>query len=88
MRNNLASILATASDKSIRDGPKALNLVERAEQLSGRDNPKILRILAAAYAETGRFQEATETARHGLELANSQGNTSLANMFETDLARY
>jgi protein O-mannosyl-transferase len=87
-QNNLAWILATSSNKSVRDGAKALNLIQRAQQLSGSGDPKILRTLAAAYAETGRFQEATETARQGLELANAQGNTSLVNTFETDLARY
>jgi hypothetical protein len=87
-QNNLAWILAASPDALIRDGPKALNLAQRAQQLSGKSNPKIFRTLAAAYAENSRFQEAIDTAQSGLDLATAQGNTALAEMFETDLALY
>ena len=43
---------------------------------------------AAAYAENGRFTDATATAGSGLQLANTQRNSALTKIFETDLAHY
>src|SRR5205823_14820430 len=47
-RNNLAWLLATSSDASIRDGPKAMELAKQAVQLSGGKipiNSGLLRLL-------------------------------------------
>ncbi|HEY2913694.1 MAG TPA: tetratricopeptide repeat protein, partial [Candidatus Angelobacter sp.] len=85
---NLGGILATSPETSIRNGPQALALAERANQLSADKNPAVLRTLAAAYAENGRFTEATVTAESGLQLANTQDNSALAKSFESDLAHY
>jgi len=46
-QNNLAWILATSSDSSIRDGAKAVALAEKAVQLSSRKNPNFFPTLAA-----------------------------------------
>ena len=63
--NNLALVLATCRQDSLRDGSKAVELAQRADQLTHRGNPYILGTLAAAYAEAGRFSEAvTATAQH------------------------
>jgi tetratricopeptide (TPR) repeat protein len=86
--NNLAWVLAAFPEASIRHGDKALRLADRANQLSGSKDPAVLRTLAAAYAENGRFTEAIETAESGLQLANAQGNSALAKIFESDLANY
>jgi protein O-mannosyl-transferase len=86
--NNLAWVLAAFPEASIRNGDKALRLADRANQLSGRKDPAVLRTLAAAYAENGRFTEATATAESGLQLANTQDNSALAKIFESDLAHY
>jgi tetratricopeptide (TPR) repeat protein len=86
--NNLAWVLAAFPEASIRNGDKALRLAERANQLSGSKDPAVLRTLAAAYAENGRFSEATATAESGLQLANAQNNSALAKIFESDLAHY
>jgi len=86
--NNLAWVLAAFPDASIRNGDKALRLADRANQLSGGKDPNVLRTLAAAYAENGRFTEATATAESGLQLANTQDNSAVAKIFETDLAHY
>jgi len=45
-------------------------------------------VLAAAYAEQGQFAEATKTARRGLELATTRGDTGLARLLENDIALY
>jgi len=86
--NNLAWVLAAFPEASIRNGEKALRLANRANQLSGSRDPAVLRTLAAAYAENGRFTEATATAENGLQLANTQNNSALAKIFESDLAHY
>jgi tetratricopeptide (TPR) repeat protein len=86
--NNLAWVLAAFPEASIRNGDKALRLADRANQLSGSKDPAVLRTLAAAYAENGRFTEATATAESGLQLANTQDNSALAKIFESDLAHY
>ena len=67
-----------------------MRLAERADSASTRSDkhPTILRILAAAYAEAGRFAEAKETAQHALEAANIQGNTTLADALQGELALY
>jgi tetratricopeptide (TPR) repeat protein len=56
--NNLAWILATAPDEKLRDGKRALPNAKRACELSGWKDPYCMGTLAAAYAETGNFQEA------------------------------
>lgn len=86
--NNLAWVLATFPESWIRNGEQALALAKHANQLSGDNNPTILRTLAAAYAENGRFTEASVTAERGLQLANAQEKPAVANVFERDLARY
>ena len=79
---------ATSPERTFRDGARAVQLAEQALQLSGGKNPIIFRTLAAAYAESDRFPEATETARRGVELANSQGNPSLAAELQTNIVLY
>jgi tetratricopeptide (TPR) repeat protein len=86
--NNLAWLLATSSDASIRDGPKAMELAEQAVQLSSGKDPSYLRTLAAACAETGRFSEAKETAQRALQAAQVQGNSTLANAIRDEIALY
>ena len=88
--SNLAWLLATSSDSSLRNGSEAVRLAERADSASSRseNHPTVLRILAAAYAEAGQFTEARETAQHALEAANVQGNTTLANALQGELALY
>ena len=65
-RNNLAWLLATSSDASIRDGNRAIELAKQAVQLSGGKDADYLRTLAAAYAETGRFAEAARDCSTGI----------------------
>jgi tetratricopeptide (TPR) repeat protein len=88
--SNLAWLLATSADPALRNGSEAVRLAERADSASSRSDkhPTVLRILAAAYAEAGRFAEAKETAQHALEAANIQGNTTLADALQGELALY
>jgi len=86
--SNLAWVLATSPDDSLRDGPKAVQLAQGALRLSDGRIPIIFRTLAAAYAESGDFQKAIETARRGLKLADSQGNSSLIADLQGNIALY
>jgi tetratricopeptide (TPR) repeat protein len=87
-RHNLAWVLATSADPSIRNGPKAVVLAEQAVQLSGGTNPTFFRTLAAAYAESRRFPEAIGAAERGMEMATEQGKSGLANALKSEIALY
>jgi tetratricopeptide (TPR) repeat protein len=87
-QSNLAWLLATSSDPSLRNGSEAVLLAETASRLSGGNRPLILRILAAAYAETGRFADAIETAQQALRLAGAEDNTILVNALQKEIALY
>src|SRR6266481_5070320 len=63
--SNLAWVFATCPEDSIRDGTRAVELAEKAMRLSGGKIPMIYKVLAAAYAESGRFADALETAQRG-----------------------
>jgi protein O-mannosyl-transferase len=70
--DQLAWTLATDPDDSLRDSAEAVELAERAVQLTGGRNPEILATLAAAEAEAGRYPKAVEIAERALDLAASQ----------------
>ena len=81
VQNNLAWLLATTPDASLRNGAKAVELAEQARQLTEGGNPMVLHTLAAAYAEAGRYADATTTARRALEAAAAQKNDDLTAKF-------
>lgn len=89
-QSNLAWILATSSDPSVRNGSEAVFLADKADSQSSRseNHPIVLRILAAAYAESGRFAEAKETAQRALQEAQIQGNSVLSNSLRDEIALY
>jgi protein O-mannosyl-transferase len=86
--NNLAWLLATCSDRSLRDGAKAVALARQASEHSGDQNPVILGTLAAAYAETGQRSEALATAQRARQLALAQNNLVLARVLESQVRQY
>ncbi len=87
-QNNLASVLAICPQASLRNGKQAVELAERANQLTGGGNPATLCTLAAAYAEAGRFPEAVATAQRALDLAEKQSNTALAAVLRSQMKLY
>jgi len=84
----LAWLLATCPDASLRNGEKAVSLARQANAGTGGENPAVLHTLAAAYAEAGRFAEAVETARRALSLAGTQSNRALSAQLEYELSLY
>jgi protein O-mannosyl-transferase len=85
---NLAWLLATCSNDSLRDGNKAVKLAGQANQLLGGTNPLVLRTLAAGYAETGQFTKAIESAQVAVQLARLSGDSSLASDVGDQLGFY
>ncbi len=76
--NDLAWILATDTEPSVRNGTEAVQLAERASKVLGRQEPMFLGTLAAAYAEAGRFADAIQTGEHARQLAERSGLKELA----------
>jgi Tfp pilus assembly protein PilF len=73
----LSWILSTYEDEEYRNGGKAVNLAEKLCKITGNGQPLTLDALAAAYAETGRFDDAVLTAKKGLELSLLSGPEEL-----------
>jgi protein O-mannosyl-transferase len=86
--NNLAWLLATHPDAAFRDGPDAVRMAERAVELTSRKQAFLLGTLAAAYAETGRFDDAVKTAQEAIHVAEQNGQTAPAFKNKELLAHY
>jgi cytochrome c-type biogenesis protein CcmH/NrfG len=83
--NNLAWILATASDPSLRAPAEALELAQRAARSNAE--PSVLDTLAAAYAALGRYGEAASTQSRALA-ALPPGASPLRADLESRFERY
>ena len=86
--NDLAWILATHPDPTLRNGAQAVQLAERLCQLAGAPNALFLGTLAAAYAEAGRFTNAVQTAEQARALALAAGETQRVQTTEKQLGFY
>ena len=85
---NLAWLLATSQDASLRNGAKAIELATQADRLVGGTNTLVLRTLAAAYAENGEFTNAIGTARSAMQLARMHGEDSLTRDLDQQIRLY
>ena len=81
-RNDLAWLLATEKSPAVRSADRAVALAEAACQLTDFQDPNLLDTLAAAYAESGKWDEATRIADQAIQLARSRGHDAVA----TDIA--
>ena len=86
--NNLAWVFATCTDDSLRNGARAVELSQKAVELSHSENATFLRTLGAALAEAGRFEDATRAAQQALQLATVQNNVRLSERLRTDIDLY
>jgi len=75
--NELAWVLAAGCDASLRNGPEAVQLAEKACRLTRYCEPHMVNTLAAAYAEAGRFSEAIATAEKACARAAASGDRAL-----------
>jgi tetratricopeptide (TPR) repeat protein len=85
--NELAWLLATNPDDTLRNGPRAVALAERARDLSGGKDPRLWGTLAAAYAESGQYQAAVKTQTEAIRLAQG-GEPNLLQGMRLRLGHY
>lgn len=86
--NALARLLATSTDAAVRDGEDAVSWAERLMDLGGTNDPQALDTLSAAYAEAGRFREATTVAQRAVDAADRRGERELATAIRQRMALY
>ncbi len=84
--NNLAWLLATGHDASLRGPDEAIRLIE-SSALASRD-PSLLDTLAAAYAAAGQFDAAVDTASRAANEAEARGDEANALEFRARLSLY
>ncbi len=84
----LARIRATAPEDGLRNGQRAVQLAKRVCQLTANREPLLLDTLAAAYAETGQFDAAVQTAQRAADAATEAGLADLAKSIREHLAQY
>ena len=86
-KNNLAMILSTEPDDSLRDGKTALRIATEIAEETQYQNYSTLDTLAAALAENENYDQAIITIKKAISIARSTGKTtvtsSLINKLET-----
>jgi tetratricopeptide (TPR) repeat protein len=87
-QNNLAWVLSTHPDESVRNGKEAIRNITAAVQQSPANAFALLDTLAAAYAEDKQFEKAIATAQQAIEVAESAGQVDYAKKIEGRLQRY
>jgi tetratricopeptide (TPR) repeat protein len=75
---NLAWLLAANPAFENHDPKEAVQLAQKACQLTAFREPQALKILAAAYANAGEFEKAVETAQQAVDSANRDGRADFA----------
>src|ERR1700730_3955520 len=86
--NGVAWLLSTFSEKQFRNGARAVELARQADEFAQGKDPIFIRTLAAAYAESGRFNDAIAAAQRALKLAQAKGDSTLANKLQMDIDLY
>ena len=84
----MSRLLATSRDDEVRNGADALSYAGRASDMTGHSHPEVLQWLAAAYAETGDFDNAVKTAEKALGLTSQSTNAELRAALERQLQNY
>jgi tetratricopeptide (TPR) repeat protein len=81
MAASLAFMLSTSREDALRSGPEAVSLARRALATQPEASTYLL-CLAAALAETGRFDEALRAAEQAATRARTQNDAPTLNMAE------
>jgi tetratricopeptide (TPR) repeat protein len=82
--NNLAWVLATSPDEKLRDGKRAIELAKLGCEVTEYKEAHILSTLAAAYAESGEWDEAIKWSKKAVEL----GGEAIDDQLKKELASY
>lgn len=67
-QSNLAWVLSTCPLAKERNGKKAVQITQSLLNEQEKSSPELLDTLAAAYAETGQFKQATQIQQHAIAL--------------------
>ena len=86
--DHFAWLLATHPDPLLRDGELATRLAQRACDLTHGKEPVLLATLAAAYGESGRFDNAVATAKEALALAQGSNDSDTVLIAQNLLAAF
>lgn len=86
--DELAWLMATAPDATLRDASQSIQISERIAEATLRQQPKPLATLAAAYAEAGRLDDAVRTAKEAMVLATAQNLTNQVAEIDSQLRLY
>ena len=81
--NNLAWVLATSPDDSLRDGKRSIELAKKACELTDYKAAHILSTLAAGYAESGDFEKAKEWSAKAVEMGDDDVKEQLQEELES-----
>lgn len=84
----LAELYATHPDDTLRRGPRAKQLAQEVVERTSRAHAGALDVLAAALAECGEFEAASQTANQALELALGAEQTDQARAIRERLDGY
>lgn len=82
----LARLLAASPDAQVRDGQRALDLVEALAEK--HKTTSVAETMAMALAEVGRFREAVEWQRLAMSVAVDAGHANVARRMAANLALY
>jgi len=84
----LAQLLASCDDDSIRDGKTAVKLAERACLATAMLHHRFVDILGQAHAEAGQFDKAAKFVRQAIELARRDRSTDAITEYQGRLRLY
>lgn len=84
--NNLAWLLATSPDDAIRNGRRAIELAQKACELTEWKEPHIISTLAAGHAEAGDFAKAREFSQKAVDA--SDDSDQVKEQLKGELASY
>jgi tetratricopeptide (TPR) repeat protein len=83
----LARLLASAPDDAVRDGPRAVAIVQALERTTA-PTLTLVETAAMALAETGRFSDASARQRQAIAMASQAGRAETATRLTENLRRY
>jgi len=83
-----AFIRATCPQRGLRDYKAAVEMAERACELTQFNDPEFLATLARVYAQVGRRADAIKTSKRAVTVARSSGREAFARRVERDFQQY
>ncbi len=87
-RNNLAWILATSAEETIRNPKEAIKIANQLNQDTGNKIPQVLDTLAASQAANGEFQMAVITIKKAISILSPKSDTTLLKSLQQRLSLY